>query len=86
MEKTWLIRVKRTASYHRDKKKLNINHTLRDTARELNRSIGSISEDLLVATWLRTHNDEIEKCKTLMEALEFIRNRKRSLAVEDFDD
>jgi hypothetical protein len=85
-EREWLVRVRMTSRYHSNKMKADNGHRLTDTAKELKMSIGSVSQDLMVARWLRTHSNEIEKCKYLGEALEFIRKKKRSSLIEEFDD
>ena len=84
-DKAWLSRVKETHRYHVRKLKEDHKHRLVDTAKGLKRSIGSISEDLLVANWLKTHRDDIEKCEFFNEALDFIRKKKIELETLEID-
>jgi len=83
----WLEKVKKTQRFHASKcREHNGYWKLKDTAKELKRSVGSVSEHLLVATWLRTHSDKIEKCKSLNDAIDFIQDKKRNLSFEDLDE
>lgn len=72
----WMKRVKETHKYHIDKLTDNSSWRVVDTAKSLKRSIGGISEDLMIASWLFTHSRELEKCDSIKEALEFIRHKK----------
>lgn len=56
--------------------------TLTDTAENLGRSLGSISEDILIASWLKTHADKIKSFKNQRDALAFIREKKKTLMTE----
>lgn len=82
----WHIRAKNTAEIHsqylRDAYGNDKTWSITNTAAELNRSFGSVSEDLLLASWLKSH-PQIERFKTAGEALGYIRLRKRQLAMGD---
>lgn len=82
-KQTWLERVRATEEYHRSQLMLNKKWRLEDTAIQLHRAFGSISQDLLIASWLRTHETKISKFKTFTEAIEFVREaeRQRKLGV-----
>lgn len=73
----WLSRSILTYNYHAKQLKENPNWTLRATARTLKRSLGSVSEDMLLASWSKTHRPQLERFETAKEALEFVRERKR---------
>jgi hypothetical protein len=64
--------------------RLNRKWRVEDTAKTLNRSFGSVSQDLSVASWLRTHENKIAKCKTFTEAMEFVREATRQRKLGEF--
>jgi len=77
---SWQERVRGTEKFHKDLIRKNIKHTMHDTAKILRRSIGSISEDLMLASWLRTH-PKLEDCKTILEALCLVRKLKLEMRI-----
>jgi hypothetical protein len=78
IKKTWQERVKEVSEFHKRKIRQDRNWAVRDTARELNRSVGSISEDIQLASWIQTHPRLTELSK-LSDALDFIRNKKKEM-------
>lgn len=81
----WLERAKQTYRFHRSKLLSAKNWTLTDTARALKRSLGPISEDLLIARWCRTHEKQLERFEYAKDALEFIKNKKKEQEIMDLD-
>ena len=75
----WMEKAKETYKYHRGKLIANDKWTTVQTAKLLKRSIGSISEDLLIARWCRTHEEKLKKYSYAYEALEFIREKQKEL-------
>lgn len=55
------------------------------TAKKLRRSEGSIIEDIMIASWCRTHEKEIEKFKYAHQALKYIRGLKKKQAIAELD-
>jgi len=80
VKKTWQERSQETAEYHkrRVREKHPEYHSIRDTADELRRSVGSITEDLILDSWMKTH-PKVEEMPFAYQALEFIRDKKREL-------
>ena len=78
-KQTWISRVRATADFHKEQLRQNPNHTYRDTALLLKRSYGRISEDITLAEWLKTHAKQLERCKSIKEALEFVRMKKMEM-------
>lgn len=78
---TWLERATTTAKYHVAKCSENPKWTLADTSHAMGRSFGSISQDLLIASWLKTHPD-IAKIKNYNDVIEFIRLKKRKQSLD----
>jgi hypothetical protein len=72
----WLEKAKETFKYHRSNLLSHEKWTSVQTAKALRRSIGSVSEDLLIARWSKTHEKELEKFKYAYEAIEWIRERQ----------
>ena len=81
-KQTWLERAVSTHNYHARKLKEDRTWTIEDTARSLARSMGAISEDLLIASWLKTHEQKIKEFKYQKDALSFIRDRKKHMMTE----
>ncbi len=73
----YLEKAKKTYEYHRSKLLFNDRWTTVETAKSLKRSIGSVSEDLLIARWSKTHELQLEKFKYGYEALEYIREKQK---------
>lgn len=74
----FIEKAKETYKFHRSKLLANDRWTTVQTAKSLRRSIGSISEDLLIARWCKTHEKELEKLKYAYEALELIREKQKA--------
>ena len=82
VKQTWLERAVSTYNYHCQQLNEDESWTIEDTAKSLRRSSGGISEDLLIASYLRTHRDKIKEFKYAYQALEFIRSRKKRMMTE----
>ena len=78
---TWQERVRAVAKYHSSRCREDDDHTLAKTAAELNRSIGRISEDLTIASWMKTH-PRVEKFKSTSQALDWIRMKKKEMRLD----
>lgn len=85
VKKDWIEKVKATFRFHRSKLSSNDRWTATMTARALRRSQGSVCEDLLVARWLRTHENEISRCKGLKDAVALIREKQKKMKLEDIE-
>lgn len=81
----WLARVKATHKLHVERLKVNPRHTIGETAKELKRAIGPVSEELKVASWLRTHSTQLREFEYIHEAVEYIRERKHKMLTEDIE-
>ena len=78
---SWVERAKQVNEFHVSQLKDDPSWRIQDTADQLNRSLGSVSQDLLIASWLKTHPNQISKCRRLRDALDFIRKKKYELKV-----
>lgn len=75
---SWQDRVKETEKFHKCHIRENSKHTIEDTAKLLRRSIGSISQDLMLSSWFKSH-PRIAEFVTMQEALSFVRHKKSEL-------
>lgn len=85
MQPKWLERAIETHQFHRSKCLASDEWNIQKTAKALRRSMGSISEDLMIAKALKTHEAKLEKYKYAYEALEFIREELRKESLEKIE-
>ena len=78
---SWVERVKHVARFHAAQLAENPKWTIVDTGKELKRSKGRISEDLLLARYMKTH-PRVELFRTVQDALEYCRKIKRDQRME----
>lgn len=83
IEQKWITRARETYNFHRRQLMSNDKWTLAMTAKALKRGLGPISEDILIAKWLKTHSAQIEKFEYACEALDYIRKRARELELSE---
>jgi hypothetical protein len=81
----WINRCIDIHNFHVAQLKTESNWTVEKTAKVLNRSVGSVSQDLLIASWLKTHEKQLRRFRSMKDALEFIRNRKRELKTQELE-
>lgn len=79
----WLEKAKETYKFYRSKRLSDDKWTLAKTAKVLRRSIGSISEDLQIVRWCKTHEKQLERFEFAYEALEFIRKKQEEQDLEE---
>lgn len=86
---SWIDRAKQTHQFHCQRIRVNkdkdIKWRLKDTAKALGRSVGSISEDLLIASWLKTHSEQLKRFDFAWEALRYIRLRKEEMQLDEVE-
>lgn len=79
VKQSWLERAVQTYNYHSSQLRNRDTWTLTDTADALGRSLGSVSEDVTIASWLKTHERQIRAFKYAREAIAFIRDKKKKI-------
>jgi hypothetical protein len=79
----FLKKAKDTHKIHVANCRNNDNWTLLQTAKALNRSIGSVSQDLMVVRWWRIHPNRIERFTSIKDCLEWIRDREKDIELEE---
>ena len=78
----WLEDALQTAQFHRFHKLSSAKKwTLKDTAKALRRSLGPISEDIMIAKWHKTH--DMSQFKYAYEAINFIKMKKKEMELEE---
>lgn len=70
-------------TFHVSHLRENPNWRIDDTARLLRRSKGSVSQYLSIASWLKTHENQLRRLETMNEAIEWIKKHKRQLILGD---
>ena len=75
----WLDRAVQVHNYHVAQCRDESNWTLEKTAKSLNRSVGSVSQDFMIASWCKTHEKQLKRCRSMKDALEFIKDKKREM-------
>jgi hypothetical protein len=75
----WLDRAVQVHNYHAGLCKKNPEWTIAKTAGDLNRSVGSVSQDITVAQWVRTHEKQLRRLRSMRDALDYIKNKKREM-------
>lgn len=73
----WLDRCIETSKFHIDQCKNEPHWTIQKTAEVLNRSTGSVSQDILLANWSKSHEKVLRRFRSMNEALEFVREKER---------
>lgn len=75
----WIDRALATNKYHQDRLREDEDWTLLETAEKLGRSLGSVSEDIKIASWMKTHEMQLRQIKTAGAALAYIRKKEKEL-------
>lgn len=80
-EKPWVKRVKALALYHTSQLRADETWRLEDTAKEMNRSVGRISEDLMLVRYMKTH-PRVELFENIRDAVDYCREIKKKQRME----
>ncbi len=73
---TWQEKCRQIADYHRRSLADNPKHRVEDTAKDLGRSSGRISEELMLANWMKK-DPKVEKFKQVQDAIEYVKEQKK---------
>ncbi len=79
VKSSWLEKAEEVFRFHRSKLLAHEKWMVLDTANALERSIGSVSEDLKIARWYRTHKEKIESFEYAKEALKWIKEEEKKI-------
>lgn len=81
----WLDRAVNIYNYHVGMCKQEKSWTIEKTASSLNRSIGSVSQDITVAKWTTTHEKQLRRFHSLSDALGYIKDKKREMKLREIE-
>lgn len=81
----WLDRAIQVYNYHIGLLKSEKKWTIKDTADTLNRSVGSVSHDITVASWTRTHEKQLRRFHTMRDALDYIKEKKAEMRTMEIE-
>ena len=79
----WLERAIQVYNFHTAQLRDEPKWTIQKTANALNRSFGSVSQDLLLASWSRTHEKQLKRFRSMKDALEFVRSKEREMRIQE---
>jgi hypothetical protein len=79
----WLDRAIQIYNFHVKQLKDESNWTVEKTAKILNRSIGSVSQDLLLASWSKTHEKQLRRCSSMRDALALVRMKQKEIRLDE---
>lgn len=85
VKKAWLDLIIEIHKFHINQLNNEPGWTLEKSSKVLNRSTGSISQALLIATYLRTYEKEIRRCSSMRDALAFVRMKQREFRLRSLD-
>jgi hypothetical protein len=73
----WLDRAIQVYNFHIHQCKAEPKWTIAKTAEALNRSIGSVSQDIALANWAKTHEKQLRRLKSMRMALDYIKTKEK---------
>ena len=85
IKQDWVTKCIDIHNFHVSQLKSESNWTVEKTSHALNRSVGSVSQDLLIASWLRTHEKQLRRFRCAKDALEFIRDKKKEMKSQELE-
>lgn len=80
-KRPWIDTALQISHFHVEKLRHNLHWREQDTAKALNRSTGSISHYLSIASWLKTHENQLRRLDTMKDAIDWIKQHKRDLVL-----
>ncbi len=79
----WLDRAIQVRQFHIQQCKEEPGWTVTKTADALNRSVGSVSQDITLAMWSKTHEKQLRRCSSARDALTFIKDKQREMMLDE---
>jgi len=76
-KQAWLETCINIHNFHVERIRIDEKWNYRDTAAELDRSLGSVSQCIKVARWVKTHQSKIQSFSDLKSCLEWIREMEK---------
>lgn len=85
VKQSWIERAADIHRFHIQQLRDEPDWTIEKTAKALNRSIGSVSQDLLIARWLKTHEKQLKRCQSMRDALAFVRSKNKEMRLDEIE-
>lgn len=82
---SWIDTCVEIHNFHVSQVKTEPNWTVEKTARILSRSVGSVSQNLLLASWFKTHEKQLRRFSCAKDALEFVRSKKKEMKTQELE-
>ena len=79
----WLDRAIDVHNFHIGQCKVEPYWVISDTAKSLNRSIGSVSQDITLASWAKTHEKQLRKFSSMKDALAWVKDKHREMRFQE---
>lgn len=73
----FLDRAIQVYNFHVQQNKTESSWTIEKTAKALNRSVGSVCQDIKLANWSRTHDKQLRRCRSMRSALDYINGKEK---------
>ena len=81
----WINKCIDIYNFHVSQLKAESKWTVEQTATVLQRSIGSVSQAITIASWLRTHEKQLKRFRNEKDAIQFIKNKKREMKTQELE-
>ena len=81
----YLEKAKQTYKFHREQVLSHNEWTIAATAKALRCSFGNVAEDLLIARWSKTHENQLMKFSYRYEALKFIKEKQKEQNLDEIE-
>lgn len=81
----WVTKCIDIHNFHVSQLRAESSWTVEKTAKALCRSVGSVSQCLTIASWLKTHEKQLRRFRNEKDAIEFIRNKKREMKTQELE-
>lgn len=81
----WINKCIDIHNFHVSQLRAEGNWTIEKTANALCRSIGSVSQALTIASWLKTHEKQLKKFRNEKDAINFIKEKKMEMRTREVE-
>jgi hypothetical protein len=81
----WLERAISIYNFHSSQLKDEPDWTIEKTAAALNRSLGSVSQDITIASWSVNYGKQLRRCSSMRDALAYIKDKKREMKLMEIE-
>jgi len=79
----WLDRAIEVYRFHVAQCKVESSWTISKTATVLNRSFGSVQQDIMLAGWSITHDKQLRRFRSMRDALAFVKDKEKEMRMRE---